>query len=557
MNKILPILFLAAATVFAEDNITDLNAFISQKIASGEKTVVVPSGTYRLKAIPGKNAHLYFENLNGVTIIGDGAELLFQDTANMIRIVNCKNFELRGFSLDTEPLAFTQGRIIKMSEDRMTLDIEVFSGYPTSSKKWGVMEIFNPETRILRTRQYPTKLVEPIGKNILRVTLIDALKNIPIPERIEKLGDIAVISNLDAASGISSAGCDKLTFKNITTYSSREMAYFDLGSKDTVFDSCKILRREKNDYVERGNPRLRSINADGYHARGAIRGPTLINCEAEFAGDDLVALEGVYHLVSAQNGRTLRAIVRDMGQLCMSAGDEIEIFKSDGVVLRAKVSAIAKAAGTTSEERAFISSWNFPPSFKKPPRMSEAFDITLDSDISAPRGSLIVSLSAACRGYKIIGGRFAYVRSRGMLLKASDGVVDGATIIGARMECIKIAPEHYWLEAAHSQNVVIKNCSITAGLGVAIGVTSPSADYKGYSPAGAHKNIKILNNDIKYFYPPCLVFTSIDGLEFRGNKISELKEPIYFKSWKDEKLSPAVIEKFFMTTFCECAASSQ
>jgi len=37
-----------------------------------------------------------------------------------------------------------------------------------------------------------------------------------------------------------------------------------------------------------------------------------------------------------------------------------------------------------------------------------------------------------------------------------------------------------------------------------------------------------------------LVFTSIDGLEFRGNKISELKEPIYFKSWKDEKLSPAV-----------------
>ena len=39
-----------------------------------------------------------------------------------------------GLTIDYDPLPFTQGRIVSLSEDKRVHEIELFDGYPTADK---------------------------------------------------------------------------------------------------------------------------------------------------------------------------------------------------------------------------------------------------------------------------------------------------------------------------------------------------------------------------------------------------------------------------------------
>ncbi len=523
-------------------DIKDLQAYISEKLSAGEKRVVIPAGVYKIN--PTKDSYLTFENLEGVYISAKNVELRAQcgkDTksSRLMSLKNCKNLTIDGLVIDMEPIPFTQGKITKVADDNTWFEATVSKGYNPEIKGNSdirYLQIFGKD-RKLKCPLVATKDVVKISDGSYRFIKTDFYAKSAYRESV---GDMFCASYRDTTGGVFSVDCKNTTFKNVTLYTSGGMAYYELRCDKTTFDTCVITRRDKDDYLQRETPRLRSSTADGYHSRYAPTGPQIINSVAEFMADDAVALECVYNLaVSSKADGSIRLLMRDASVPTINVGDEVEIFTPDGKVERAKAVSVSYDGNTMPEEIEIVKTLPFQYSFVK--RMNHAMSLKLDSKKVYPRGTLITSLNSACRGFKIKGGRFGNVRSRGLLLKASDGVVDGVTVSDCWMSCVKMAPEHFWLEAPHSNNVEIKNSKIDGRFGIPIDIHSKQFDGKTLSKSGAHKNISIQKNTIIYNKEGASQIASVDGLKIRDNKIVQVENPRGTSAKQTAEIRPAFV----------------
>ena len=73
---------------------------------------------------------------------------------------------------------------------------------------------------------------------------------------------------------------------------------------------------------------MRSLNADAFHSKDAIKGPEIVGCKAHFQGDDCVNINGKYYYVSGSSGRLLRIAV--IGKPKIKAGDPLEFLPYSG-----------------------------------------------------------------------------------------------------------------------------------------------------------------------------------------------------------------------------------
>ena len=64
-------------------------------------------------------------------------------------------------------------------------------------------------------------------------------------------------------------------------------------------------------------------------------------------------------------------------------------------------------------------------------------------------------------GFKILNCTLGNTRSRGILIKADHGLIEGNTISGCGMSAISIGPEYYWNEADYSRHVTIRGNTLT------------------------------------------------------------------------------------------------
>ena len=524
------VLFVAAGTCFAQDfSVVD---FIAEKLKAGEKNIVLPKGVHIVKKPQTPSSFIVLKDLEDVKIDGNGAELRFCGSikATMFSVINCKNIAIENLIVDLDPIPFTQGKITKIASDKSWFECEIDAGYRTDAENGAFrMEIYDPVVRKLKQPMTfgTTKQLSP---NTFRFTKTETVaKNRPKDIQNERVGDLFCLGLGGGATSFYANSTNGLTYKNITVYSSGGMAFYDYLCSDVVFDSCVITRRDKDDYVAR-SPRLRSTNADGYHSRSARVGPQIINCTAEYLSDDCVAIECVYSVVVKSSGNRARVVVRDGKSAGIKSGDEVEVYRPDGRVVYLKAKTVSYAGKTTPAEYEFLNTQPIAKHIAKPPRMAHCAWIEFE-DGAAPAGSFIAGMGRACKGYRIVGGKFGNLRSRAMLLKASGGVVDGAKIEGCWMPAIKISPELFFLEACHARDVVIKNCDITAEFAAAINIHSPTTDHKDFSPAGAHANILVENNTIRYARTPACLFASIDGLTLKSNLLEKIKPPYDGTNW--------------------------
>ena len=115
---------------------------------------------------------------------------------------------------------------------------------------------------------------------------------------------------------------------------------------------------------------------------------------------------------------------------------------------------------------------------------------------------------------------FGHNRSRGILIKASKGEVTGNRIINSRMAAVLVTPEFWWMEAGISCDVVVKDNTIKGCLQTPIQILAPGGNGKPL-PAGAHRNISILNNRIEDCVWPLIHVTSTSGLSIKGNQFPQ------------------------------------
>jgi len=508
----------------------DLQAFIDKQIASGENEIVIPPGRHRIE--PDQGVHLRLAGLRDVVIDGRGAELICTDLTRAIHVEDCYNVTLRGFAVDYDPMAFTQGVIVGLSDDKFRHEIELLEGYPGSEaaadKKY---EIYDATTRELASMTYHNVKLEVTGPR--SIVLTKPARYITAPPT-EEVGDRIVIATKGSEveylpHTIYIEKSEKITLEAVTVYASpsHTFGFFELDSSESRYIRCRVDRRPLNEeWRPLAEPRLRSLNADAYHSKRARIGPLYDSCLGRFMADDGIAINGDYQWIASAEGRRLKVAAKWGSYVPLEAGDSVELVSRNGLRLEdAKVVAVEREnAPFTDEEILLLNKIDMHSTTRERIAKTNATStVVLDRTVELPNGSFIVNRAAMGNGFRVINCTIGPNRSRGILVKASDGLIQNNRLIGVRMEAIKVAPEVRWLEAGSSQDVTIVGNQIEGCHDAGIRVTS----YVGnqLAPAGAIKEIRITENLISGSLLPAIVVTSTDGLLLEGNTI-EYPQPL-------------------------------
>jgi acetyl esterase/lipase len=529
----------------------DLQGFIDGELKAGKKRIVVPPGRHRVAVTEfehsefaaddepqlhvagalGANAriHLLLAGLDGVEIVADGAEMICTEPTAAITFVNCRNVTLSGLTIDYDPLPFTQGQITGLSADKLVHEIELFPDYPAAAagKGWKY-EIFAPDTGLLRFGSYYDFTIDRLGDRALRLTKTGPAKSEPGTERV---GDIVALAWVDWTSGILPHAvflnaCTGMRLENVTLHAAASFGFFEFGCDGSTYRHCRVDRRPAtSDPRRRAVPRMRSLNADAFHSKHAAKGPTYRDCVARFMGDDCVAINGDYYLVTECTDGKARVLAKHVMRI--KKGGTVEVTTVAGRHATApKVLDVAPAGTITAAEKEYLQSQPLDGRMKNNQSgvLTSAYEVTLEEPLNLPRGSVIAPTDAVGNGFLVEGCDFGFNRSRGAIIKAGQGRIIGNRFTENWMEAIKLSPEFWWLEAGCGDDVIIEGNIITRCHDTAIRVSAYLASDRPL-PAGAHNRITIKGNAIKDCPTPQIHVTSTDGLTVSGNTVAGGGEP--------------------------------
>ena len=514
--------FSSGETITVEINFDigfDLPQFLKSQIASGNKYIVIPPGVYRVA--PQNLHHVLFESVNDVTIEAYGVEMICTETTRALTIYRCSNFKVLGLTIDYDPLPYTQGVITQISADTLTHTIELFDGYPDAYQVNGAKyEIFKPDTRTLRFGSYYGITYRALDARTLEVTRASWQSY-----EGEQVGDIIAIGTTYAPGGGIPHGVEvyessDVVLEDITLYTANMFAFMENRCTNTHYLRCKVDRRPLDtDIVAREDPRIRSAIADGFHSKYAPIGPKYEDCTAKYQGDDCLSINGNYDMVMNSDVSTSSSILRVLGKsgvLNVQVGDPLEIVSYTGERLPdgATVVSVSGPMSATQDEIDFLDAQWMDANIKS--SMRTAFDVVIDRAVSLPMGSLIAASNRLGNYFSVTGCDFGFNRSRGIIIRASHGVVTGNKVEGSVMSAIKVEPDFWWLEGGSSNDLLIAENTLLNGGGIGIEVTA-SGGIGGVAPAGAHNDIVIQNNVIVNMAEEPYVVTSTDGLILSGN----------------------------------------
>jgi hypothetical protein len=409
-------------------------------------------------------------------------------------------------TIDYDPLPFTQGRITAFGTDKKSVEIELFEGYPPAEMARNFKyEIFRPDTRTLRCEDRFVEKIEVVDARHLRLSTPGGRAS-----DAEQVGDLIVIGaeyapHGSAAHAIECSRNVNVRMENIDLFASNCFGFLEYECEGSTYYRCRIDRRPaKSDPVKRAQPRLRSLDADAFHSKHAIKGPAYIECTARFQGDDCVNICGDYNMIMNSQGRELRVLAKH--NMNIQTGDPVELVTYDGRRLPdAKAVRIQEAGTIRDEERAFLVRQHMDANLKAARgALTKAFTVTLDREVEIPMGGVICSANRIGNGFVVKNCIFGFNRSRGILIKASHGEVSGNRIEGAEMSAILVAPEYWWLEAGSSSDLKITGNTIIGckGISICIEATAGNGDI---APVGAHLHLSILGNTIKNCPAPAIL----------------------------------------------------
>lgn len=523
------------------DKILDLQKFIDSEINAGRKRIVIPPGIYRVK--PQNRQHLVLKNISDVEIIAENVEIICTETTRAITISNCQNLRLQGLTIDYDPLPFTQGRIVKMADDKRWLEFEIIDGYPENLQMR--ISIYDSRTGILRRDTYfGWQSFELVGDRRYRVEKAENYRFDPQRDT-EELGDILVTNSNTALGGsmahaIALNNSTNVILSDITLYASNCFGFMEYNCERTTYFHCVIDRRSLDDEIApRGLRRFRSLNADAFHSKFATVGPQIIDCKALYMDDDAVNICGDYHLVMKSEGARLRVLAKhDMN---IQPGDPLEIMTYDGRRLpEATVISVERNDRISEQELIFLSQQHMDEGLKRGASRN-IYEVIISRPINLPCGSIIAAANRMGSGFKVSGCEFGYNRSRGILIKGSHGTVSNNKIIGTWEEAVKVSPEYWWLESGSSDNVTITKNVIQDGKGIGIGIYAYAGDGR-IALSGVHNNIVISGNTITNMQGMHIWVTSTQGLLLNNNEFGNETPDIRIEKCRNiQSDSPTVI----------------
>jgi hypothetical protein len=510
----------------AGDGITDDGPAIRKAVeaalnAGSGSRIVFEKKTYRLNWNKTSPFQISLNGAKKITFEGNGAVLLSHPRNNLISLTNCMGVSVKGFTIDYDPLPFTQGTITEVNARDGWFDFRTQKGYrhpvdeyeslgiKPPGKDWGV--VFDP---IERHRRWDVNMHffmkefvrSPAGADLVRVFFSD--ESVKDLEKVRP-GDRYVMTFKYGNSGanVELSGSGDCQFEDFTFHMAKYGMTFAVVNSSTQ----NVFRRVKIAFKP-GNDRLIVTPKDGFHCKANRIGPLIEDCFFEGLLDDSINISvcpywikkviapGVY----AMNGTPL-------------VGDHLTAY--------------------TPSKNEMIEGYVVK-SVKPYPEKPKWMEVTLDREILNPgvndtgddfpggpeklKFTGMYNINACGANYVVRNCTFREQRRHAILARATDGMIEGNTIDGVGGSGVYMTNEiGSFYEGPVPRNCIIRNNGFRNTQGVPIVVGSQRAK----SPDAYAKNIHITGNSIESMSKPCIQAFAVSGLTISDNKF--LSKPAF------------------------------
>jgi hypothetical protein len=495
---------------------------VDAAIAAGPGSrVAFEKKTYRLDWRKNAPYQISLVGVTNIAIEGNGAVLLSHPRNNLISLRNCSGVSVKGFTVDYDPLPFTQGTITGVNAKDGWIDVRIQQGYrhpveeyealglKQPKKDWGV--VYDPDERHRRwdvpMHYFMDGFVRsPAGADIVRVMFNEETKKKSLAD--VRPGDRYVITFKYGNSGANNelGGCGNCLFEDFTVY----MAKYGMTFAVVKSQGQNAFRRVRMTFKP-GSDRLIVTPKDGFHCKENRVGPLIEECFFEGLLDDSINISAcpywikkvlapcVYVINGEQNGAPL-------------AGDRLTAFTP---------------ARSEMVEGVIVKSVK---PYTKNPKWSQ---VELDRDIPNPglnethddfpggpekmKFTGLYNVDACGANYVIRNCTFREQRRHAILVRAPGGLIEGNTIDGVGGSGVYMSNEF----GSFYEGPVPQDCTIRSNLfrntqGLPIVVGSKRAT----TPAVYVKNILITGNRIEANSTPCIQAYSVNGLAISNNILS-------------------------------------
>lgn len=455
---------------------------------AGARRIAVRPGMYLLPAVG--HTSLSLHGWDHATLSGTGVTLILTDLAWMhdgIDLDHCTHVTVQGFLLSQSKVTAYQGRVIAQGKDdagKPYCDWRPDTGYPVppdTEKGFlgGNVNIVDAHTRLLKVGcgDHYGVAAEPQPQGTFRAHMGGDFR----------VGDWLVGRWGNAPFKVYLSESRNCTIKDITLMRNGFAPLREDGGGGNRYLRCVwALGPRPTGATE--DPLVTNA-ADGMHMVGSSPGPDIEACV--FRGvflDDCIAIHGGFQAVTSASGRDLTL---QGGAGSVRAGQPVRISNPHGFFAQALVTAVKSGGHDTTL-------------------------VTLDKDYGVPASAKLSNPQRDGAGFKIIGCRLGRTRSRGILAKADNGLIQNNAIDGCGMSAVSLGPEYSWGEADYVHAVRVKGNTIR---GCGFGGGDAAIFLHGDGAVG-NKDIVIQGNRLLSNYQRDMDLQWTDGLAVIGNTLT-------------------------------------
>ncbi len=510
------------------DGINDTPAIVAAieacKNRKGTKLVFAP-GRYDINAEAKpqgrrRQPSLKIENINNMTIEGNGAELIGCDYSTMFHFSRCRNIAINNLTVDWDPVPFTQGKVVAVNSSYV--DIEVVAPFTAQAgrRTEGLLGYDPHLQRMARryTDHYQKgyeKTSEIVRPGVMRLFIG---RQDRFAGSLPPVGKYIIVRHqIYNYQAFEFFHCNKVRIENVNIYSNPGMGVIGRFSRD-------FLLRRLNVMIRPGSGRWMSSTADATNF-GSCRGTVVMeNCLFEGMGDDATNINAGHYQVVAERLDDKKLIIgcgpRDRHVTLPQIGDRLELSGQD-LVPYATVA--VKSVKSEGKEKTFVVEL----SDKLPERTGKGD---------------IVGNASACPSVRIRCCTVSSSRARGFILKTRDAVIENCTLQNVSASAIVMNTDlTAWWESVGSHDVIIRNnrfidCRFERAY--VSGVIECLAGLTGQEAAGIHRRITVENNIIQGTDGNAIRIGYADGAEIVNNVIDNAnKEAIFIHNSRNVRVT--------------------
>ncbi len=415
---------------------------------AGPVEILLERGVYRLGSGPEHDSAVVVRGAKGLTLRGAGQDtllLLTDPRQGGFFVAESERVWFEDLAVDHDPVPFTQGRVLwvdraagwfalALQEGYPNLDEPWFADAPKPYGQWGMIyDAKRPELKAGAPDFVFMDGWEPVTGRVWRMRPVADQKN-----RLEQMrsGDRFVHMARHGRGGAfffwRSRECG---VRRVSVHASQSLAVGAVGADALTVDRMIVAPRP-------GTDRLLSTNSDGVHCQQNLRGPRVTGCHFEGMADDGV---NIYYPPNRVETVVSETVLRVSGGGSIEPGDVVQVFDPvNGRIRGESRVASVRAGGEAGTLRVSLES--------RIPDMIAGPDFsTADS---------VYNLSRCGAGFEITGNVFFNHRRHGMMIKATDGLVERNFMDRLGALGIVAGNDPAWPEGVAPRGVVIRHNTV-------------------------------------------------------------------------------------------------